>query len=551
MKLPNRIAVATTLALTLYTAPAFAGDEIRTIELFSRPQASQPAEYQSIQLIAQEWRKLGLDVEIKVMPWEQLSTQVWLKRDSWDATAWQMVGRPERSDPDELVYNLFHSTTIEKGYNFIGYNNPAYDKVVEAQRIAVDPDKRRELIFKSQQILAADQPNMMLVHPKTTFAYDKTVWDPASVVEQGGIGIRNTWTFIGLKPLGDQKDIILNTADNVIAINPLYISGGVDSWIHELMYDRLLRVGLDGLPTPWAAESFKWLDDVTIEVKLRSGMKWHDGKPLTAEDVKFSYDATVGGEAPMFKPFGSNIANIKIVDDLTIVFTLKTASASFTTSSLSKINLIPKHIWEPILKDLSSKEDNAESYQEKNPVGSGAYKFTRWLPNEEIVLTANPDHFAAPAVDRWILRTVPNTEAALGMLRSGEINFLSEFGGDPKILHKAAEADGDLNVVSTINIGFRYVAFNNRRPPFNDAAFRRALSFSVDRRLILNAAFKGYATQSNGVVSPALPFWYDASVVDNFKAGHDLAASILKDAGYTVEGGRLHYPGDMKETLGN
>ncbi|MBL4768407.1 MAG: twin-arginine translocation pathway signal protein [Rhodobacteraceae bacterium] len=547
MKMFCRVAAAASLGLSVFSVPAMAGDEIRTIELFSRPQASQPAEFQAVQLIAQEWRKLGLDVDIKVMPWEQLSTVVWFERDSWDTTAWQMVGRPERSDPDELIYNLFHSTTMEKGYNFIGYNNPAYDKVVEEQRITVDPDKRRELIFESQQILAADQPNMMLVHPKTTFAYDKTIWDPASVVEQGGIGIRNTWTFIGLKPLGDQKDIILNTSDNVIAINPLYISGGVDTWIHELIYDRLLRVGPDGLPTPWAAESYEWKDAVTIEVKLRSGMKWHDGKPLTAEDVKFSYDATVGGEAPMFKPFGSNIANIEVVDDLTVIFTLKNAAASFTTSSLAKINLIPKHIWEPILDDLAGKEDNAESHQESNPIGSGAYKFTRWLQSEEVVLTANPDHFAAPAVDRWILRTVPNAEAALGMLRSGEINFLSDFGGDPKILHEAAEKDGDLEVVSTINIGFRYIAFNNRRAPFDDPAFRRALSSSVDRRLILNAAFKGYATQSNGVVSPALEFWHDASVVDNFETGSELAASILEEAGYTVEGDRLHYPGDMKE----
>jgi peptide/nickel transport system substrate-binding protein len=550
MRKLNRLVMAATLGISGLALPALAGEEIRTIELFTRPQASQPAEFQSIQLIAQEWRKLGLDVDIKVMPWEQLSTVVWFERDSWDTTAWQMVGRPERSDPDELVYNLFHSSTAAKGYNFIGYNNPEYDKVVEAQRITVDPEKRRALIFKSQEILAADQPNMMLVHPKTTFAYDKTVWDPASVVEQSGIGIRNTWTFIGLKPLGAQKDIILNTSDNVIAINPLYISGGVDTWIQELMYDRLLRVGPDGLPTPWAAESYEWKDDLNIEVKLRAGMEWHDGKPLTAQDVKFSFDATVSGEAPMFKPFGTNIANIEIVDDLTVIFTLKKASASFTTSSLSKINLIPKHIWEPILADLAGKEDNAESYQETTPIGSGAFRFTRWLPNEEVVLTANPDHFAAPAVDRWILRTVPNSEAALGMLRSGEINFLSDFGGDPKILKEAAATDGDLEVVSTIDIGFRYVAFNNRRPPFDDPAFRRALSVSVDRRLIVNAAFKGYAIPSNGVVSPALEFWYDKAVVDNFKTGGDLAASILKEAGYKVEGGRLHYPGDIKETLG-
>ncbi|HBB85619.1 MAG TPA: twin-arginine translocation pathway signal protein, partial [Sulfitobacter sp.] len=290
-----RKSAAAVFGAAVIAGPALAGDEIRTIELFSRPQASQPAEFQSIQLIAQEWEKLGLDVEVKVMPWEQLSDIVWYQRDKWDATAWQMVGRPERSDPDEIVYNLFHSTTAEKGYNFIGYQNAAFDKVAEEQRITTDQDSRKNLLFEAQKILVDDQPNMMLVHPKNAFAFDKTKFDESTVVEQSGIGIRNAWTFINAQPIGENKDFILNSGDNVIAINPLYISGGVDSWIFELVYDRLMRVGPDGLPQPWAAESYDWKDGTTLEVTLRDGMEWHDGKPVTVEDVKFSFEVPMSG----------------------------------------------------------------------------------------------------------------------------------------------------------------------------------------------------------------------------------------------------------------
>jgi peptide/nickel transport system substrate-binding protein len=529
--------------------PALAGDQIRTIDVFTRPQAAQPQEFQSVQLIAQEWRKLGLDVNVRVMPWEQMSDIVWYQRDAWDVTAWQMVGRPERSDPDEIVYNLFHSSTAEKGYNFIGYVNPAYDEVATAQRVEIDEEARKELVYKAQEILAADQPNMMLVHPRQTFAFDKTVWKPESVVEQSGIGIRNTWTFMSLEPLGEQKDIILNSGDNVQAINPLYISGGVDSWVFELVYDRIARVGPDGLPQPWAAESYEWRDDKTIEVKLREGMNWHDGEPLTAEDVKFSFETAVSGEAPMYAPFASNIETIEVVDDLNLVFTLKQPAASFVTSSLAKINLIPKHVWEPVIEDLKTKEENAESYQEQTPIGSGPFKFERWLTNEEIVLSANKEHFNAPKADRWILRIVPNVEAALGMLRSGEINFMGEFSGDPQVLIQAAEQDGDLEVVSTVEMGFRYLAFNNRRAPFDDPAFRKALSQAVDRRLIVGAAFRGFAEPSNSVISPALAFWYDPAVMEGFETGTDVAVRMLEEAGYTVEGGRLHYPGDKTEEL--
>ncbi len=526
-----------------------AGDKIRGFSIVSRPQAAQPAEFQFVNIIAQEWRKLGIDVEVDVMPWEQMADLVWYNRDKWDVTGWQMVGRPERSDPDELIYNLYHSSTAPKGYNFLGYINPKYDQVVEAQRVETDADKRQALLNQAQAILAEDQPALMLVHPKSTFAFDKTIWDASTAVDQGGIGIKNTWTFISLAPLGDQQDIILNSSDNIQAINPLFISGGTDSWITELVWDRLLRIGPDGLPRPWAAESYEWTGATTIEVTLRDGMRWHDGQPVTAEDVKFSFEAAMGDEAPMYKPFVSNIAAID-TDGNKITFTLSKPSASFTTSSLAKLNLIPKHIWEPVLTDLASKDENAETYQEENPVGSGPYRFASWTTNEEVVLEANEGHWSAPKAERWVLRIVPNTEAALGMLRSGEINFLSDFPGDARILLNAAEEDGDLEVVSTVDIGFRYLAFNNRRQPFDNPAFRRALSFAINRDLIVGAAFKGFAVKSNSVISPALPFWHNAAIVE-FETGTDLAKRILDDAGYEVIDGKLHYPNGVKETLGD
>jgi peptide/nickel transport system substrate-binding protein len=545
-----RLAAATTLSAAMALPALAAGDKIRELNILTRPQAAQPQEFQFVQLIAQEWRKLGLDVKINVMPWEQMADVVWYKRDEWDMTGWQMVGRPERSDPDEIVYNLFHSSTADSGYNFIGYKSEEFDKVAEAQRVETDPEARKALIHKAQEILAADQPNAMLAHPFNTFAFDKTVWEPESVVDQGGIGIRNTWTFLSIEPKGEQKDIILNSADNIQAINPLFISGSTDSWITELVWDRLLRIGPDGLPQPWAAESYDWLDETTIEVKLRDGMMWHDGQPVTAEDVKFSFEAPAGDEAPMYKPFVGNIADIEIVDDKTLRFKLKEPAAAFTTGTLAKLNLIPKHIWEPILADLATKDENAESHQQEHPIGSGPYKFASWTTNEEIVLAANEEHFSPPKAERWILRIVPNTEAALGMLRSGEINFLADFTADPKILEDVAAEDGDLEIVKTTEIGFRYIAFNNRRPPFDDPAFRRALSTAINRDLIVGAAFKGNAVKSNSVVSPALGFWHNAATLE-MESGLERAKEILAEEGYEVEGGKLHYPDGKSETLAN
>ncbi len=109
-------AAATTAVLMAGSLPAAAesGDEVRKLTLISRAQAANPQQFQAAELIAQAWRKLGLDVEVKGMPRPQQSDAVWYNRDTWDLTMWQMVGRPERSDPDELIYNLFHSSTAEK-----------------------------------------------------------------------------------------------------------------------------------------------------------------------------------------------------------------------------------------------------------------------------------------------------------------------------------------------------------------------------------------------------------------------------------------------------
>jgi peptide/nickel transport system substrate-binding protein len=549
MKRKLSISLLAATAAAVMALPAWAaGDTIRTLTILTRPQAAQPQEFQSIQLIAQEWRKLGIDVKVQVMPWEQMSDYVWYQRDKWDMTAWQMVGRPERLDPDELVFNLFHTSTAEKGYNFVGYLNPAYDEIATAQRKETDIEKRRSLVFKAQEMIASDQPIINLVHPKVSFAFNKSIWKEDSVVEQAGIGIKNFWTSIGIEPVGDKKDIILNSADTVKAINPLYISGGVDSWVYELVWDRLLRVGPDGLPKPWAAESYKWQDETTIDITMRQGLKWHDGSPVTLDDVIYSFQAPAGDEAPMYKPFVTNIAAIDKLDDRTLRFKLKQPAAGFLIATLAKINIIPKKVWEAKITELAAKPENAESYQEPTPIGSGPFKFARWLKAEEIVLEANPAHFSAPKAQRWILRMIPNTEAALGMLKSGEINFLADYNGDVKVLEQLVASQPQLKLVGTTELGFRYVAVNMRRPPFDDVAFRRALSTAIDRRLIVGAAYKGAAVPGVTMISPAVTAWYNPESA-KVEAGIDKAKAILKDAGYTVEGGKLHYPNGKTEKL--
>ncbi|MEA2593907.1 MAG: peptide/nickel transport system substrate-binding protein [Thermomicrobiales bacterium] len=524
--------------------------KVRKLQLLTNPQANVPEEFEAAQVAAKQLKEIGITLDVQVADNTQLQDHVWFQRDKWDMTMWQMVGRPERLDPDEFVYNLFHSTTAEDGYNFVGYLNPEYDKLAEAQRVEMDREKRKALIAQAQQIIANDQPFIFSVYPHANYAYNKTIWDESTIVESKGIGIKAYWTFVGATPLSDQKDMVLNTLVAVQAINPLYISGGVDSWVTELIWDRLMRIDASGLPQPYAAEKVEWTDERTVVCTLRAGMTWHDGQPVTVDDVIFSFQAPAGDMSPMYKPFVAPIESVTAVGDNQVQFTLKAPTAAFETSGLAKLNLIPKHIWEPILTDMQAQGQNAQDHQEETPIGSGPFKFVNWARQQEIVLEANTSHFQAPKMGRWILRDMPNVSAALGALQSGEINFLSDYTGDPQLLEQAVQSTEGLAIVSTIPVGFRFYAPNERRPPLDDAALRRAMATAIGKEQIVQNIYKGFATVADSHVSKALEFWHADGLPDYAKADIEGAKKILQDAGYSWDDdGNLLYPEGKSETL--
>lgn len=539
------------------TSIAFAqsGAPVEPIIVLSNTQAEDPIEFESTRLLVENMRQLGLQVEHKAVPWAQYSDTVWFNRlaepeaaggTGWQMTAWRMVARPERMDPDEFVFNLFHSSTAENGYNFVGYINEAYDDLAEAQRGETDQEARRQQIFEAQALIANDVPYVYVAHPSLPQLVRTDVWDPASIVDAQGIGIQNFWTWINMTPLGDQKIIVTNTGDDLIAINPLYIAGDAPSRITELVWDRVMRIGPDGLAQPWAAESVEWEDDTNLIVKLRSGMMWHDGQPVTVEDVKFSFEAPNSGEAPMYAPFTRRITNIEILDDSTLRFTLSEPWVAFEVASLAKVNIIPKHIWEPLINDLLASDQNAQNLtiEQAPAVGSGPFKFVNWVEGETAILTANRDHFSPPKADGWVIRILPNQESALGQIQTGELNFLREWEGDSAILREIADADPNIELYASPDLGFRFFAFNNRFAPFNNLAIRRAVAHVMPKESIIQNIFKGFGVPADSYVSAAIDYWHNPDL-PQYEFSIETARQVLADAGFEWDSeGRLHYPAE-------
>ncbi len=537
------------------------GEAVPTIIVRSVTQAERPIEYETTRLVVENMRELGLDVEHRAVPWAQLIDEIWYTRtgdDAWEMTYWRMVGRPERSDPDEFTYNLFHSSVRDGGYNFIGYNNPDYDALAEAQRVEVaDKEARLDIICEAQQIIRNDMVNAYFVHPLTPQVVNTQVFNPDSVVTQAGIGVHNFWTWIGIEPTGDETTLTTSTTSFLNSFNPLEIAGDAPSRVTEMTWDRLMRINPIGVAEPWAAEKVTWEDSLNVVVTLRAGMTWHDGEPVTSEDAAYTFEAAQAGtmqtkegeerfvpEAPDYYPFVRNVANIEIIDDLNVRYTLHTPSAAFETSSLAKLNLIPEHVWRPIMEDLLTKDDaDVDSIQEDIPIGSGPFKYVAFDVNEFVLLEAFDDHWARPKIDVWLMNVLPNQEATLGQIQSGEMNFLWEWPGDPGVLQDIVDSNEQLDLFSAISIGFQYFAFNVRYAPFDDVNFRQAVAHSIPQQFIIDNIYNGFAAPADSFVSAALEYWRQCEDLPTYDFNIDGARQLLADAGYSWDDdGRLHYP---------
>lgn len=558
------------LVLALPVTSQSMGEAVPAIIVHSVTQAERPIEYETTRLVVENMRELGLEVEHRAIPWAQLIDEIWYSRVEGEGRAerpfqmthWRMVGRPERSDPDEFTYNLFHSSVRDGGYNFIGYNNPEYDALAEAQRVEVgDREARLDIICEAQQIIRNDMVNAYFIHPLTPQVVNTAVFNPDSIVTQAGIGVHNFWTWIGIEPTSDGgKTLITSTTSFLNSFNPLEIAGDAPSRVTEMTWDRLMRINPIGVPEPWAAESVVWEDPLNVVVTLREGMKWHDGEDVQSDDAAYSFEAALAGttqtdedgkeefrpEAPDYHPFARNVANIEIIDDLSLRFTLKTPSAAFETSSLAKLNLIPKHIWEPIIDDLLTRDDaDADSIQEEIPIGSGPFKYVAFDVNEFVYLEAFDDHWARPKIDAWIMNVLPNQEATLGQIQAGEMNFLWEWPGDPGVLQQIVDDNEHLDLFSAISIGMNYFAFNVRYAPFDDVTFRQAIAHTIPQEFIIDNIFNGLAAPADSFVSAALEYWRQCDDLPSYDFNIEGARALLEGAGYSWDDeGRLHYPGN-------
>lgn len=292
--------------------------------------------------------------------------------------------------------------------------------------------------------------------------------------------------------------------------------------VQSNIYEGLTAIDKDLAVVPGLAESWEISEDgLTYTFKLRSGVKFHDGSDMDAEDVAASI-RRVQSEA-VASPLASRvtpITGIEVVDPTTIKFTLDAPFAPILTS-LSGIAIVPAEV-----------ETNVEGLQQ-TPIGTGPFKFAEWQPNGFIGLTRNEDYYldGLPKLDGVKFNFVPESATRQVGVTSGEYDLLP--GIDPAT---ALQLQGQPNVTvqETRDIAYTLLGMNASREPFTDPKVRTAVNMLLNRQEIIDAALFGSGVPA-GPLSPALVNWaVDPATFACYTQDVEGAKALLAEAGVTT-----------------
>ncbi len=292
---------------------------------------------------------------------------------------------------------------------------------------------------------------------------------------------------------------------------------------------------LTGEFIPWLAESGDWADDTTYELKLRDGLTWTDGEPLTAADVKFTFELGQQYSALWFAPVWNYLTGVTAEDDVNLTFTFEDPLYQEWASYLWNIPIVPEHLW------AGRSEEEITVGANENPIGSGTYLYEShgedrniWLRNDN---WWGADVFGLPAPKRIVDIRTSSNNVALGMVLKGELDLSNNF------LPGIAELENQGYVQTyfpeapyMLSANTAVLFLNTTKPPMDDPAFRRALAFAIDTDAIVRIAFANLVMPASATgLLPTLLEYADQDVVDRLGYSYDPAEveRILTGAGYT------------------
>ena len=311
-------------------------------------------------------------------------------------------------------------------------------------------------------------------------------------------------------------------------LNPAVQSGTATGQPGAQLFASLLRYDEGWNPQPYLAESWSVSDDgLSVTLNLVKGAKFHDGHPITSEDVAFSVE-TVKANHP-FKSMFAPVETVATPDEHTAILKLSQPHPALMLAMSSQLlSIIPKHVYG------DGQDPKAHPQNSENVVGSGPFKLVEFVRDQHVILKRNEDFFieGRPYLDEIVMRIMKDGSARTLALESGELD-VSPFEQNARDLARLKKNDSlEVNGDGYAAIGsITWLAFNTQSDgPTGDKRVRQAISYAVDRNFILKALMLGTAKEAKTGIHPGSPF-YNADV-EGYDVDLAMANKILDEAGY-------------------
>lgn len=336
--------------------------------------------------------------------------------------------------------------------------------------------------------------------------------------------------------------------------------------LFELVYDSMFQLELDGSYSPELAESFEVSEDGMMwTFKIRNDVVFHDGEPLTANDVVFSYNFYAANEDfPYLPVYTEYFDSVEAVDDSTVVINMIEPIPNME-SQLIFLYVLPEHIW-------SEYTENASEFENLEMIGSGPFKMLEYRQNEFVHLAAVKDHYLyPPKIDEVVFQTFENQDALVQAIKTGQVDMITEM---PNTAVASLRNEPNIEVVSGAPLapGVSDIIFNQTpddlcpaddgvcsgHPALRDRNVRLALAHATDKQKIIDVVLLGLGEPGLTLIPNGLGVWYNDQIQD-YEFDTAKANQILDDAGYMDTDGdgvrempdgslpltfRMNYPSD-------
>ena len=291
----------------------------------------------------------------------------------------------------------------------------------------------------------------------------------------------------------------------------------IDSVLYSNVFEGLTRFEGDGAVVPGLAKSWEISDDGTVYTfNLNSGVSFHDGTDMDAEDVKFSLDrARAEDSTNAQKRLFSGITDVTVVDPMTVKVTLDQPNGSFLFNMA----------WGDAVIVASESIENIAS----NPIGTGAFTFSDWVQGDRLELTRNENYWGNPAaLESATFRFISDPTAAFAAVMAEDVDVFVGFPAPENL--PQFEADSRFQVLVGNTEGETILSTNNKMPPFDNLLVRKAVAHAIDRQAIIDGAMFGYGTPIGTHFAPHNPDYVD--LLGNSPYDPAKAKQFLAEAGF-------------------